>query len=202
VTALEAEIARTETRLSEVEDVLAEPDLYSDQERYSAMLAEYGELQGRVEELNVRWERRAGTLEELAPDPPPEQPDPAVERERLLERLRELESMLENPEVYADERRAKGLMDEYADVYEALATLPATGPSSVRNRSGPKDSPAPKTVSDPKEAERVRVRLAEVERLLTDPDLFLDERRSAPIIDEYGYLQERLTALTSGGARA
>ncbi|MDQ3654947.1 MAG: hypothetical protein M3457_07705, partial [Chloroflexota bacterium] len=60
----------------------------------------------------------------------------------------------------------------------------------------------PKIVADPQEAERVRARLTEVEQLLTDPDLFLDERRSAPVIDEYGYLQERLNALTSGGARS
>jgi len=201
VAALEAEIARTEARLLEVQDVLAEPDLYSDRERYTSMLAEYGELQGRVEELNDRWERRAGALEELAPEPPPEQIDPAAERQRLLERLRELESLLENPDAYADERRVNGLMDEYAQVYEALAALSATGPPPARNHSAQRTAPPRRTAPDPLEAERVRARLTEVERLLTDPDLFLDERRSAPIIDEYGYLQKRLMALTSRGAR-
>lgn len=201
VAALEAEITRTEVRLAEVQEVLAEPDLYSDQERYSAMLAEYGELQGRVEELNDRWERHAGTLEELAPQPSPDREDSTTERQRLLERLHELERLLENPDVYADEGVAKGLMDEYAQVYEALAAFPAADPPRVRNHQAQKSGPPARTAPDPQEADRVRARLTEVERLLTDPDLFLDERRSAPIIDEYGYLQERLTTLTAPDGR-
>ncbi len=204
VAKLETEIEHTEVRLDEVQHALADPQLYEDFERYSGLLAEYGELQGRVEDLNARWEHRARELERL--EPPQTRPEPATgQRERLLERLRELETLLEDPAVYTDDDRSRSLMDEYAEVYEALAGVPGDGAkpatavvSRPAGRGGRVPVPAP---AEDGEEERVRARLAEVERLLSDPELFLDESRSGPIVDEYGYLQERLQSFGSGARR-
>ncbi|MEJ7653278.1 MAG: ABC-F family ATP-binding cassette domain-containing protein [Chloroflexia bacterium] len=201
---LEIEIASSEERLAEVQRVLSTPELYEDQGRYSAMLSEYGELEGRLEDLNRRWEQRLRTLEAQEPAPAQPQETPAV-RERLLDRLRELDLLLEDPNVYRDEERGRVLMDEYARVHEALADLPAQGtptaparqrmPRPTPNRSETQTQPAAENV------DRVRVRIAELERLLLDPDLFLDSTHSGPVLEEYGRLQSVLERQTVSDGR-
>lgn len=198
VATLEREIAQSEERLSEVQNSLSDPELYSDLGQYSAMLGEYGELQGRLEDLNGRWEHSASRLDSLEPSDDRSTDLPA-RREQLVERLRELDSILEDPDAYADDDRCRALMDEYAEVYEALAGLPPdqrrSAPGQPQRAAG--QSPVPRTG----EVESVQARLAEVERMLMDPELYLDEARSVPILDEYGYLQEKLQSLTAGGRR-
>ncbi len=193
VSSLESEIERTEARLEEVQNVLADPSLYNEYERYNALLEEYGELQGRVEDLNERWEHRARDLERL--EPPQQQEPQDDQRHRLRTRLGELEKLLEDPNIYANDERGHAILDEYAEVYEAL-----TAANGGRDgRAIPRGAPSSFFVT---EEEELRTRLAEVERMLTDPNLFMDGERSAPVVEEYAHLQERLRVLSSGSSGA
>jgi protein subunit release factor A len=179
-----------------VGDRLNYPELFKDFDRYARTLEEHGELQRLVGELNERWEALARELEEQEPPPdaPAERPA-APQRARLLARLHELERQLEDPAVYgASEAHGRALMDEYAEVYEALAALPADGAASAGAGSDGEGRGA--------ETERVRARLAELERRLMDPELFLDEARSASVVEEYGRLQETLQRLSAPAGRA
>lgn len=192
---LEREIEMSESRLQEVQKLLSSPDLYTDQDQYASVLREYGELEGRVRELNTVWEVKASRLDALTSDHISSEPKASaakdssrsstVEKERLTARLRELDLLLRESDVNRDPERSQSLSQEYADVYERL--LQVSG--------GVVSTPAPPPDS---EAE-MRERLSELERALMDPDVFTDESRSVPMIEEYGDLQEKLQSLHSKG---
>ncbi len=190
IEALEAEIEQTEARLDDVQGILNDPDLYEDMDRYNSVLAEYGELQGRLQGLNDRWERKTHHLDQLQPPPKPAANE--VQRDRMVDRLRELDALLEDPDAYTDQQRARSLMDEYAEIYEELAGQGAVGK--------PRAAPEQRAREQSRESvQSIEARLAEIERALMDPTLFVDESRSGPLIEEYDYLRGRLDALTRRG---
>jgi len=63
---LEEKIQRLEKRKSELESVLADPELYSDQERFAELSREYSETDERLERYYHNWETAVARLEEAA----------------------------------------------------------------------------------------------------------------------------------------
>ena len=57
---IEKAIETSELRLSEVNDLLSDGDIYADAERSAAILAEYNELTARIEQLYADWEALLG----------------------------------------------------------------------------------------------------------------------------------------------
>jgi ATP-binding cassette subfamily F protein 3 len=64
--AAEKEIEQYEARKAELEQVMADPDLYGDQERWSATSKEYSTVERHLERAYQRWEEAQEKLEELA----------------------------------------------------------------------------------------------------------------------------------------
>ena len=52
----EAEIERSEARKAELEALMADPDLYSDQARWAEISREYTQVQRHLERAYQRWE--------------------------------------------------------------------------------------------------------------------------------------------------
>ena len=61
----EQEIDRHERRKAELEALMAEPDLYSDQERWSATSREYGQVERHLERAFQRWEEAQAAIEAI-----------------------------------------------------------------------------------------------------------------------------------------
>ena len=61
----EQEIDRLERRKAELEALMAEPDLYSDQERWSATSREYGQVERHLERAFQRWEEAQAAIEAI-----------------------------------------------------------------------------------------------------------------------------------------
>lgn len=57
---IEKEIATAETRLAEVNELLSSGDIYADPEQSAQIVAEYGELTARIEQLYADWEGLIG----------------------------------------------------------------------------------------------------------------------------------------------
>ncbi|MFB6263707.1 MAG: ABC-F family ATP-binding cassette domain-containing protein [Bradymonadaceae bacterium] len=62
---LESEIETLETRQSELEDELADPDVYDDGERVEDLNRELGAVEERLGEAMVEWEEQTAALEEI-----------------------------------------------------------------------------------------------------------------------------------------
>ena len=60
---LEKRIDELETRKDVLEKELADPDIFKDKERSLPLLAEYGKVKGKLEELMGRWEHQQETLD-------------------------------------------------------------------------------------------------------------------------------------------
>jgi len=60
---LEKEVEKMETRKSELTEMLAEPDFFSDSEKSGAAMKEYGEIESRLARYIKRWESLAEHLE-------------------------------------------------------------------------------------------------------------------------------------------
>ena len=61
----EQEIDRHERRKAELEALMAEPDLYSDQERWSATSREYGQVERHLERAFQHWEEAQAAIEAI-----------------------------------------------------------------------------------------------------------------------------------------
>ena len=61
----EQEIDRHERRKAELEALMAEPDLYSDKERWSATSREYGQVERHLERAFQRWEEAQAAIEAI-----------------------------------------------------------------------------------------------------------------------------------------
>ncbi len=61
---VEKEIIAAEEKTAELEQLLADPDLFADQERCAPILAEYTDLTVRLSDLNQRWEDLGNQLAE------------------------------------------------------------------------------------------------------------------------------------------
>lgn len=61
----EREIERYESRKAELEALMADPDLYSDQERWSAVSKEYGQVERHLERAYQRWEEAQHAIEAI-----------------------------------------------------------------------------------------------------------------------------------------
>ena len=189
---LETEISDTEERLQELQAHLEDDNLYQDREHYYALLSEYGELQGRLQDLNERWEKKASLLEQLemlgSASFEPDELEPEAQR-----RLRELKNALEDPALYENQGELAAVLQEYLTLSKSNEFRPS---SQVDSQAGRGDSQGdnPEAV-----AESIRARLSEIERVLMDPGIFLDEHRSRLIIEEYTELQKHLENLLQGG---
>jgi ATP-binding cassette subfamily F protein 3 len=60
---LERRIDDLENKGRELEQTLADPDVFKDQKRSLPLLNEYGEVKNKLEELLLRWEYRQEELE-------------------------------------------------------------------------------------------------------------------------------------------
>ena len=61
----EQEIERYERRKAELEALMADPDLYGDQERWSATSREYGQVERHLERAFQRWEEAQAAIEAI-----------------------------------------------------------------------------------------------------------------------------------------
>jgi ATP-binding cassette subfamily F protein 3 len=61
----EREIERYESRKAELEALMADPDLYGDQERWSATSKEYGQVERHLERAYQRWEEAQQAIEAI-----------------------------------------------------------------------------------------------------------------------------------------
>ncbi|MCF6186683.1 MAG: ATP-binding cassette domain-containing protein [Desulfobulbaceae bacterium] len=61
--AAEKEIAKNEARKAELEQLMADPDLYSDQERWSETSREYSRVERQLERAYQKWEEAQGKIE-------------------------------------------------------------------------------------------------------------------------------------------
>ena len=61
--AAEKEIEKNETRKAELEQLMADPDLYSDQERWSATSREYSKVERHLERAYRKWEEAQEKIE-------------------------------------------------------------------------------------------------------------------------------------------
>lgn len=64
-TAAEKEIEQHEKRKTELEELMADPDLYGDQERWSKTSKEYGKVERYLEQAYAKWEEAQEKIEEL-----------------------------------------------------------------------------------------------------------------------------------------
>ena len=62
---IEAEIETLENRREELERILADPDLYRDQEQFSEKSNEYGKIDDKLNRLYHKWETTQGRIEEI-----------------------------------------------------------------------------------------------------------------------------------------
>ncbi len=62
---IETEIEILEKRKEELTRILADPDLYKDQERFGELSGEYGKIDGKLERLYHKWETTQGMIEEI-----------------------------------------------------------------------------------------------------------------------------------------
>ena len=63
--AAEKEIEKNETRKAELEQLMADPDLYSDQQRWSETSREYGRVERHLERAYQKWEEAQGKIEAM-----------------------------------------------------------------------------------------------------------------------------------------
>ena len=61
---MEQEIISVEERISELERLMAEPELFADPARSAPVVAEHTELSARLTQLNQRWEEQGNLLQE------------------------------------------------------------------------------------------------------------------------------------------
>ncbi len=61
----EKEIERLEIRKSELEELMADPDLYGDQEKWAQVSKEYAEVERRLERAYSQWEEAQVAIEEI-----------------------------------------------------------------------------------------------------------------------------------------
>jgi ATP-binding cassette subfamily F protein 3 len=61
----EQEVERYERRKAELEALMADPDLYGDQERWSATSREYGQVERHLERAFQRWEEAQAAIEAI-----------------------------------------------------------------------------------------------------------------------------------------
>lgn len=61
----EREIEKYETRKAELEAMMADPDLYGDQEKWSATSKEYGQVERHLERAYQRWEEAQQAIEAI-----------------------------------------------------------------------------------------------------------------------------------------
>jgi ATP-binding cassette subfamily F protein 3 len=61
----EREIEKQEQRKAELETLMADPDLYADQEKWSATSKEYGQVQRHLERVYQRWEEAQQAIEAI-----------------------------------------------------------------------------------------------------------------------------------------
>jgi len=66
--AVDAEMASAQTRHDQLVEQMAEPDLYSDKDRFEAALAEYSGLKKRIPELEAQWLELTEEVEKLSND--------------------------------------------------------------------------------------------------------------------------------------
>ena len=65
VTEAEREIERHESRKAELEALMADPDLYGDQERWSAVSKEYNQVERHLERAYQHWEEAQQAIEAI-----------------------------------------------------------------------------------------------------------------------------------------
>lgn len=63
--AVEKQIIAAEERVAELQKLLADPELFADQEQYAPVLSEYTDLTAQLNELNQRWELLGNQLAEV-----------------------------------------------------------------------------------------------------------------------------------------
>jgi len=61
----EREVEKQESRKAELEALMADPDLYGDQERWSAVSKEYGQVQRHLERAYQKWEEAQQAIEAI-----------------------------------------------------------------------------------------------------------------------------------------
>ncbi len=60
---MEKEIISAEERISELERLMAEPELFADPARSAPVVSEHTELSARLAQLNQRWEELGNLLQ-------------------------------------------------------------------------------------------------------------------------------------------
>ena len=61
----ETQIDALEVRKEELETLMADPDLYADQQRWSEISKEYSALKRRLERQYEKWEQAQGKIEDI-----------------------------------------------------------------------------------------------------------------------------------------
>ena len=62
---VEKQIMAAEERVAELEKLLAEPDLFADQEKCAPIITEYTDLNAKLAKLNEQWEELGNRLAEM-----------------------------------------------------------------------------------------------------------------------------------------